>query len=172
MGRLAPRSTSSGSKILAHDPRLQLVVVGDGPERSRLERQLPSAVFTGQLGGEELARAHASLDVFVHPGEHETFCQAVQEALASGIPAIVPDAGGPRDLVAHCRNGYRLPVDRFVELLPRAVDALLAPGVRDEFGGAARRGVLGRTWPVLCDELLAHYRRVQGLPAHALRRAA
>ncbi len=96
----------------------------------------------------------------------------MQEALASGVPAIVPDAGGPRDLVAHCRNGYRLPVDRFVELLPRAVDALLAPGVRDEFGGAARSGVLGRTWPVLCDELFAHYRRVQGLPAHALRRAA
>ena len=172
VGRLAPEKHVERLAILAHDPRLQLVVIGDGPERSRLERQLSSAVFTGQLGGEELARAHASLDVFVHPGEHETFCQAVQEALASGVPAIVPDAGGPRDLVAHCRNGYRLPVDRFVELLPRAVDALLAPGVRDEFGGAARRGVLGRTWPVLCDELLAHYRRVQGLPAHALRRAA
>ena len=172
VGRLAPEKHVERLAVLADDPRVQLVVVGDGPERMRLEQRMPSAVFTGRLGGEELARAYASLDVFVHPGEHETFCQAVQEALASGVPAIVPDAGGPRDLVAHCRNGYRLPVDRFVDLLPGAVGALLAPGVGDVFGRAARRGVLGRTWPVVCDQLLAHYSRVQGLSVHSLHGAA
>lgn len=81
-------------------------------------------MFTGELGGTELAQAYASLDVFVHPGEHETFCQAVQESLSSSVPVIGPDAGGPRDLVSHCRNGYLLPVDRFSELLPSAVSAL------------------------------------------------
>lgn len=160
VGRLAPEKHVERLVALAADPQVQLVVVGSGPERERLAGLLPSAVFTGHLDGSDLARAHASLDVFVHPGEHETFCQAVQEALASGVPVIGPDAGGPRDLVAHCRNGYLLPPERFAELLPSAVGALRDPLVRDRFGVAARRSVAGRTWSAVCDELLDHYVQV------------
>ena len=126
---------------------------------------MPDAVFTGQLGGDELAQAYASFDIFVHPGEHETFCQAVQEALASGVPVIGPDAGGPRDLVSHCRNGYLLPVEKFAELLPSAVAALADPTTRARFGHAARRSVLHRTWPAICTELLGHYYDARGLAA-------
>ncbi|MFF2111362.1 glycosyltransferase family 4 protein [Rhodococcus koreensis] len=162
VGRLAPEKHVERLAALAGDQRVRLVIVGDGPERSRLHRLMPDAVFTGQLGGAELAEAYASLDVFVHPGEHETFCQAVQEALSSGVPVIGPDAGGPRDLVAHCRNGYLLPVDRFGELLPSAVDALRDRRMRARFGEAARQSVLHRTWPAICDELLGHYVAVAG----------
>ncbi|MFH5208140.1 glycosyltransferase family 4 protein [Antrihabitans sp. NCIMB 15449] len=162
VGRLAPEKHVERLAPLARDPRIQLVVVGDGPDRPSLERLLPGAVFMGQLGGAELAQAYASLDVFVHPGEHETFCQAVQEALSSGVPVIGPDAGGPRDLVSHCRNGYLLPVDRFTELLPSAVSALADPDGRSKFGDAARRSVLHRTWPAICGELIEHYRDVIG----------
>ena len=120
----------------------------------------------------ELADAYASLDVFVHPGEHETFCQAVHEALASGVPVVGPDAGGPRDLISHCRNGYLLPTDRFTELLPSAVDALRQRDLRVQFGSAARRSVLHRTWPAICEELLRHYEDVQGLGRRTGARAA
>ncbi|REE76233.1 phosphatidylinositol alpha 1,6-mannosyltransferase [Rhodococcus wratislaviensis] len=162
VGRLAPEKHVERLAALSGDQRVQLVIVGDGPERARLRRLMPDAVFTGQLGGMELAEAYASLDVFVHPGEHETFCQAVQEALSSGVPVIGPDAGGPRDLVAHCRNGYLLPVDRFGELLPSAVEALSDRRMRARFGEAARQSVLHRTWPAICDELLGHYAAVTG----------
>ncbi|WP_328388731.1 glycosyltransferase family 4 protein [Nocardia sp. NBC_00416] len=162
VGRLAPEKHVERLAVLADDPSIRLVVVGDGPERRRLAALLPDAIFTGELGGDQLAQAYASLDVMVHPGEHETFCQGVQEALASGVPVIGPDAGGPRDLIAHCRNGYLLPVPDFTELLPGTLAPLRDPQLRARFAAAARKSVLHRTWPALCNQLLGHYAEVIG----------
>lgn len=162
VGRLAPEKHVERLASLAHDPRVQLVIVGAGPERARLSALMPDAVFTGELRGEELARAYASLDVFVHAGEHETFCQAIQEAMASGLPVVGPDAGGPRDLVAHCRTGYLLPPTEFAERLPAAIESLHNRVIRAEFGAAALAAVRTRTWPAICDELLGHYRALIG----------
>jgi phosphatidylinositol alpha 1,6-mannosyltransferase len=159
VGRLAPEKHVERLAALAGRDDLQLVIVGDGVDRDKLQTLLPSAVFTGALYGEELAAAYASMDVFVHPGEHETFCQAVQEAMASGLPVIAPNAGGPRDLVAPYRTGLLLGVDEFEARLPQSVDHLLDERAR--YSLAARRSVLGRTWPAICDELLGHYEAVR-----------
>lgn len=167
VGRLAPEKHVERLSVLAARDDLQLVVVGDGVDRAKLETVLPAAVFTGELRGAALAAAYASMDVFVHPGEHETFCQTVQEAMASGVPVIAPDAGGPRDLVAPCRTGLLLDVDEFECALSAAVTHLIAE--RRRYGIAARRSVLARTWPVVCDELVGHYEAVRGQP---VRRAA
>ncbi|MGZ4557232.1 MAG: glycosyltransferase family 4 protein [Mycobacteriaceae bacterium] len=167
VGRLAAEKHVERLAMLASDPRIRLVIVGDGPERAKLQRLLPGAVFTGVLEGDELARAYASMDVFVHPGEHETFCQTVQEALASGVPVIAPDEGGPRDLVARGRTGYLLPVQGFAEALPGAVSAIAYGEQRRHFALAARRSVLRRTWPAVCDELLGHYAEVRRDQQHA-----
>lgn len=164
VGRLAPEKHVERLRALAPRTDLQLVIVGDGVDRRKLENLLPTAVFTGALYGEQLAAAYASMDVFVHPGEHETFCQAVQEALASGLPVIAPDAGGPRDLVAPCRTGLLLSVEEFETRLGGAVDHLLAE--RPRYAVAARRSVLGRTWPAICDQLLEHYAAVAPAVAH------
>ena len=160
VGRLAPEKHVERLAGPGRRDDVQLVIVGDGVDRTKLETALPSAVFTGALYGDKLAAAYASMDVFVHPGEHETFCQAVQEAMASGLPVIAPDAGGPRDLVAPCRTGLLLPVAEFEARLTSAVDHLIAE--RHRYSVAARRSVLGRTWPAICDELLDHYDAVQG----------
>ncbi|MCH9708592.1 MAG: glycosyltransferase family 1 protein [Actinomycetia bacterium] len=160
VGRLAPEKHVERLAALGSRDDLQLVIVGAGVDRSKLESMLPRAVFTGARYGEALSSAYASMDVFVHPGEHETFCQAVQEAMASGLPVIAPDAGGPRDLVAPYRTGLLLPVDEFERRLPESVDHLLAE--RPRYSLAARRAVLGRTWPSICAELLGHYDAVLG----------
>lgn len=159
VGRLAPEKHVERLAGLAARDDLQLVIVGDGVDRAKLESVLPSAIFTGELYGRELAAAYASMDVFVHPGEHETFCQAVQEAMASGLPVIAPDAGGPRDLVSHGVTGLLLPVREFDGRVSESVDQLLSE--RQRYGVAARRSVLGRTWPVICEQLMAHYLAVQ-----------
>ncbi|WP_149360497.1 glycosyltransferase family 4 protein [Lolliginicoccus suaedae] len=168
VGRLAPEKHVERLAVLSGRDDVQVVIVGDGPDRPKLQRLMLDAVFTGQLGGLELARAYASFDMFVHTGEHETFCQAIQEALASGIPVIGPDAGGPKDLIAHARTGFLLPVPSFEEVLPGAVETFLDPMARSQFGRAARRSVLQRTWPAICDELLGHYADAAGIGAAQL----
>ncbi len=159
VGRLAPEKHLERLVALGRREDLQLVVVGDGVDRAKLQAMLPTAVFTGALYGHELARAYASMDVFVHPGEHETFCQAVQEALASGVPVVAPDAGGPRDLVVPFRTGLLLEVRQFESRLSESVDHLLAE--RSRYGQAARRSVLQRTWSAVGDRLLEHYHGVR-----------
>lgn len=161
VGRLAPEKHVERLAALRARDDLRVVVVGDGVDRVKLETLMPTAVFTGALYGDALAAAYASMDVFVHPGEHETFCQAVQEAMASGLPVVAPNAGGPRDLVQPYRTGLLLDVAEFEARLSEAVDHLVDE--RDRYSGAARRSVLGRTWPAICDELLGHYETVAGI---------
>jgi phosphatidylinositol alpha 1,6-mannosyltransferase len=160
VGRLAPEKHVERLAVLARREDLQLVIVGDGVDRPKLESVMPSTIFTGALYGTELAAAYASMDVFVHAGEHETFCQTVQEAMASGVPVIAPNAGGPRDLVTPMHTGLLLGVDEFEAKLPGAVDHLLAE--RQRYSLAARRSVVSRTWPAVCEQLLGHYDAVLG----------
>lgn len=159
VGRLASEKNVQRLAALADRPDLQLVIVGDGPERQQLEQLMPTAVFTGALHGTELAEAYASLDVFVHTGEFETFCQGLHEALASGVPSIAPAAGGPLDLIEDQVSGELLEVSSFTRDLPGAVDRLTGPD-HDRMADAARAGVLHRQWPELCGELVDVYRRV------------
>lgn len=163
VGRLAPEKHVHRLAALGAVPGVRVVIVGEGPEEDALRRALPDAAFLGFRTGLELATAYASLDVFVHPGPFETFCQAAQEALASGLPVLAPNAGGPRDLVDHGRTGYLLQPfddDGFATELCAYVNLLRDRDVRWRVGAAARDSVVGRTWPVVCDELLGHYAQV------------
>ncbi|KZE94495.1 GDP-mannose-dependent alpha-mannosyltransferase [Agromyces sp. NDB4Y10] len=157
VGRLAPEKQVEDLRALTGIEGVRLVVVGDGPSRVALEAALPGARFTGFLGGEQLATAVASLDLFVHPGESETFCQTVQEALASGVPVVATGRGGPLDLVHSSRDGWLYRPGDLGELAARVRDLAGDDAKRRAFGRAAREGVAERSWERLGDELLAHY---------------
>jgi phosphatidylinositol alpha 1,6-mannosyltransferase len=159
VGRLAQEKRVSDLKALQSNPNIQLVIVGDGPHRRKLEQQLPDALFLGFKNGEELAQIYASFDLFIHPGPNETFCQAVQEALASGIPAIVPRSGGPADLVAHGRTGYVIDIFN-AEQLNQTVNLHHERTDRKQMRIAARDSVSMRTWNRINNELKTHYQDV------------
>ncbi|MEW2511867.1 glycosyltransferase family 1 protein [Streptomyces sp. NPDC046870] len=157
VGRLAPEKHVELLSGVCGLAGVRVVVVGDGPSQAHLTEALPGAVFLGRRTGDELARIFASLDLFVHTGPFETFCQTVQEAMASGVPVVAPAAGGPLDLVDHGRTGLLVP-PRDAEALREAVRALAAdPARRAAYGATARATVEGRTWAAVGDRLIAHY---------------
>lgn len=162
VGRLAAEKGVKRLQVLSGREDIQLVIVGDGPERDGLQRRMPDAIFTGALGGEDLAHAYASLDLFIHAGEFETFCQAVQEAQASGVPTIGPRAGGPIDLIKDGYNGLLLDVDTFSRDLPQAADWLLDDSRHAELCANARESISDKTWNALCEQLLGYYKEVLG----------
>lgn len=159
VGRLAPEKHVERLKALADrsspDGDLQLVVVGDGPDRPALHAAMPHAIFTGELHGDQLGQAYATLDVFCHAGEFETFCQSIQEAQASGVPVVGPDRGGPRDLVQAGVNGYLLDPRTYAAQVSDTVDRVLAD--HDRLAAGALETVTGRTWEAICGQLFDHY---------------
>ncbi len=149
-----------------------LVVVGDGPDRASLEATLPNATFLGMRRGTDLASIFASLDLFVHTGEHETFCQTIQEAQASGVAAVGPAAGGPLDLIRPGENGLLFEPGTPGSLREAVKTLLDNPEARTAMAAAGRRRVQTRTWPAVVDDLIdRHYAEVLAEVA-AVRRAA
>jgi phosphatidylinositol alpha 1,6-mannosyltransferase len=141
---------------LASVDGIRLVVIGDGPERHWLEKRLPGARFTGALGTGDLTVAIPTLDVLVHPGEHETCCHALREAAASGVAVVAPRSGGAPDVVRHLETGLlHDPTDPAD--LRRAVAAVAADRHRRLLGEQGRRLAEQRTWRDAVDELVGSY---------------
>jgi len=156
VGRLANEKRIDDLATLDARDDIQLVIVGEGPARTRLERVLTNARFVGYQSGEDLARYYASLDIFVHTGKHETFCQSVQEALASGVPVIAPNFGGPTDLVKHGWTGYLIDTENSYSL-NHAVNQILQLAEPALMGARARESVIERTWLSVNNQLISHY---------------
>ncbi len=157
VGRLANEKRIDDLAVLDGMENIQLVIVGDGPAAPKLKKTLPNARFVGYQSGTELARYVASFDIFVHTGKHETFCQGIQEALASGVPVIGPDTGGPVDLIDHGVTGLLIDTANQHELL-EAVETLRFHTSFDLMQIAARKSVEHRTWDYINSQVIDHYK--------------
>ncbi|OAA67085.1 glycosyl transferase group 1 [Niveomyces insectorum RCEF 264] len=109
-------------------------------------RRRGTVVFAGFQDGEVLAASYASADVFLHCSVTETFGLVVLESMASGVPVVARDAGGPSDIVDHGASGFLVPpadLDGFVDKV-----LLLAaePQLRQRLGARARQQACEATW--------------------------
>jgi phosphatidylinositol alpha 1,6-mannosyltransferase len=160
VGRLAVEKQIDLLGDVSRLPGVRLVIVGDGPAAPALRKALPRATFLGVRRGLQLARIYASFDIFAHTGPYETFGQAVQEAMASGLPVVAPNAGGPVDLVRHERTGYLVRPFEPAGFTAAVRELAGDPAKRAAFGAAGRQAIEGRSWSAVGDELIGHYRAV------------
>ncbi|CAN5460727.1 glycosyltransferase [soil metagenome] len=126
---------------------VRLFVVGHGPYAEALAELAPDAVFTGYLAGEELATAYASADIFVFPSTTDTFGNVVIEAQAAGVPVVVSNIGGQKELVKPGVNGFVTRAHHVGDFAAAVRDLVTNRDLRLRMGAAARASVLDRSWP-------------------------
>jgi glycosyltransferase involved in cell wall biosynthesis len=140
-------------------PEARLAIVGDGPLREELGTLFAGTHthFAGYLSGTELAEAYAAGDVFVFPGEHETFGNVVMEAQASGMPVLAARAGGPIDHVFDGRNGFLFNPGDGHDLVAKLGPLLADERYRQELAQGALEYARSQTWEMIMDSLLEKY---------------
>jgi len=130
-------------------------IVGDGNEREWLSQHMKRAWVPGILRGEALAEAYANMDLFVFPSKTDTFGNVVLESMASGVPAIVSSAGGPRYLVQPGVNGYV--ADSVEEILRAVLHLRLARSQRMRMSRDARNTAVAYSWDNVFARVYQHY---------------
>lgn len=123
----------------------ELIVVGDGPYRETMERELRGlgARFLGFRHGEELSAIYASSDLFIFPSTTDTLGQVVMESQASGLPVLVTDKGGPKEVVAEGRTGHVLDSEDSEAWLDAIVRLCTDTALRKQMGAEAHVAMQG-----------------------------
>lgn len=137
-------------------PPFRFLIVGDGSEREWLKANLEAANLPGIRRGEELAQAYADMDVFTFPSRTDTFGNVVLEAFASGVPAVVTDAGGPKFIVRNGVTGFVARDD--AEFIDYTARLLHDSRLRCEMAGAARKQACGESWDAVFEAVYEGYR--------------
>ena len=132
----------------------RVLVVGEGPAGADFKKRLPHAQFTGRLMGDELPTAFASADIFFFPSASETFGLVSLEALASGLPAVVADATGSKDIVRHEVDGLVCPTEN-VLAFSAAVERLIHdPKLRQTMSQSGPQRANEFRWPIVMAKMV------------------
>jgi glycosyltransferase involved in cell wall biosynthesis len=140
----------------------RFVIVGEGPARSDLEEQIPEAIFTGYLDGDDLATAYASSDVFFFPSETETFGNVTLEAMASGVPAVCADATGSNALVEHGVTGFLAPPTDSASFERDVRNLIEDSTLRSKMSEASRERAKEYAWDAVLERMLNYYLTLSG----------
>lgn len=130
---------SADAALKAQGTPAELIIVGDGPYRQEMELLLAGTRtrFLGFRHAEGLAKLYASSDLFIFPSLTDTLGQVVMEAQASGLPVLVSDQGGPKEVVRNGVTGFVLPAHHARAWLDRLVQLVTDISLRSRMGAAA-----------------------------------
>ena len=138
-------------------PNVRFSIVGQGAEENWLASNMRRADLPGVLTGEPLARAYANMDAFAFPSRTDTFGNVVLEALASGVPAIVTDSGGPQFLIREGETGF---VARSTAEFAARIRSLVDDREKlQQMRQAARADALAASWDAIFEGMYADYER-------------
>jgi glycosyltransferase involved in cell wall biosynthesis len=157
VGRLAPEKNlpllfEAFDAMYRREPRARLVIVGDGPSRSALERLATPAHFAGMRTGEDLAVHYASADIFVFPSTTETYGNVTVEAMASGLSVVAYHYAAAAAHIRHERNGIAVPCGNSRAFV-RLAAALVSDRARiARMGGHARATAEQLDWSRIVSE--------------------
>jgi phosphatidylinositol alpha 1,6-mannosyltransferase len=171
VGRLRPeKNVRFLSKLEKHlpDGNHRFLIVGEGSERDWLQHNLRRAEFTGVLRGEPLARTYANMDLFVFPSTTDTFGSVIQEALASGVCAVVMNEGGPKFLVQSGVTGHVAINDR--DFIRGVIDIMSDAEKHRRMRIQARAAACEDTWDHAFEEVYSAYETCLAMPG-SLRKA-
>ena len=133
----------------------KFLIVGEGNERDFLEKNMKTAEFTGFLTGEKLTEAYANMDIFIFPSETDAFGNVAQEAMASGVPAIVSNQGGPKFLIKNGETGFV--AENFEEFVQYSVELMDNPEKMSKMKQSAREVVGSRSWDAVFEKVYEAY---------------
>ena len=161
VGRITPEKSVQFLRELevklqnAGVPLFRFLVIGDGSEREWLRDNLTAADLPGIQRGEELAVSYANMDVFVFPSRTDTFGNVVLEAFASGVPAVVTGAGGPKFIVRDGVTGFV--ADNDSEFVERTARLLRDVDLRRTMAAEARAQACGESWDSVFEKVYEGY---------------
>ncbi len=176
VGRLVPYKGADmlleAAAPLIREGRLTVTLIGDGPERPRLERLIadedldPGVDLAGWVPHEQLRHRLAEHDVFGFPSVREFGGAVVLEAMAVGLVPVVVGYGGPAELVDDA-TGFRVPIGDRASIVAGVRETLthLAdhPDALAPMAQAARHRVAERfTWDAKAADVESVYRFVTG----------
>jgi glycosyltransferase involved in cell wall biosynthesis len=135
----------------------RIFIAGRGSEECWLRENLRCGQIEGILDPQALGRAYADMDLFVFPSRTDTFGNVVQEALASGVPAVVTNGGGPQTIVEHGVTGLVAASDE--EMCSQVLQLMRDSERRRAMGAAGRARMLSRRWDDVFRDVYQAYDR-------------
>jgi glycosyltransferase involved in cell wall biosynthesis len=135
---------AAAPKIIALEPRVKFLFLGDGLLREDLQQKINSRglekffVFTGLVAPSDVPKYLGITDILVHLSRREGLARALPQALAAARPVVALDCDGAAEVCLDGQTGYLVPPGNSRRLIESIVELAAKPAIRERFGAAGR----------------------------------